>query len=177
MAVTGHEPIKVTEEELTQLADQCNQNGEWVVYVLTSVHAPRRTYAGVSNKVNRRLRQHNGELVGGAVATRTCRPWRHASIVHGFGQRPDGQSKSLAMRFEWFCKACHYIKAHGKAPEGSTGPERRMTLMKFAYEKCLSAAETLGLTIQIKYSDPNFTPTQTGPLANGNTNNLCVVLS
>jgi predicted GIY-YIG superfamily endonuclease len=47
--------------------------------------APRRvvrTYVGVAMDVDRRARQHNGELAGGARSTRVGRPW-HIAIVHG----------------------------------------------------------------------------------------------
>jgi putative endonuclease len=47
--------------------------------------APRkvvRTYVGVAVDVERRARQHNGELAGGARSTRAGRPW-HIAIVHG----------------------------------------------------------------------------------------------
>ena len=45
------------------------------LYVLLSADG-RRTYVGITTDVERRLRQHNGELVGGAKATRAHRPWR-----------------------------------------------------------------------------------------------------
>ena len=35
-----------------------------------------RTYTGITKDIVRRIRQHNGEIKGGAKATRACRPWR-----------------------------------------------------------------------------------------------------
>ncbi len=52
----------------------------WFVYVLCS--AGGRTYVGVTTDVDRRVRQHNGELAGGARATRAHRPWQ-VGRVHG----------------------------------------------------------------------------------------------
>ena len=46
----------------------------WFVYVLVS--RAGRTYVGVTTDVERRLRQHNGVLSGGARSTRGFRPWR-----------------------------------------------------------------------------------------------------
>ncbi len=46
----------------------------WTVYVLWSA-SRGRTYVGITTDVERRLRQHNGDLVGGARATRAGRPW------------------------------------------------------------------------------------------------------
>lgn len=46
----------------------------WTVYVLWSA-SRGRTYVGITTDVERRLRQHNGDLVGGARSTRAGRPW------------------------------------------------------------------------------------------------------
>ncbi len=52
----------------------------WEVYVLSSNNG--HTYVGIARDPDRRLRQHNGELAGGAKSTRAHRPWRLA-IRHG----------------------------------------------------------------------------------------------
>ncbi len=49
--------------------------GGWYTYLLVS-EVNGRTYVGVTTDLERRLRQHNGELAGGARATRAHRPWR-----------------------------------------------------------------------------------------------------
>jgi putative endonuclease len=64
----------------------------WYAYVLVSFgpavvigDQPRRvlrTYVGIALDVARRVRQHNGELAGGARSTRAWRPWRVA-VTHG----------------------------------------------------------------------------------------------
>jgi structure-specific endonuclease subunit SLX1 len=53
----------------------------WFVYVLWSP-ARRRSYVGITSDPPRRLRQHNGEVRGGARATRGGRPWSVAAL-HG----------------------------------------------------------------------------------------------
>jgi hypothetical protein len=58
--------------------------------------AKGRTYVGVTNDSARRLRQHNGELAGGAKATRSKR-WRYVAKVGPFGHVD-------ALRFEWAWK-------------------------------------------------------------------------
>ena len=44
----------------------------WFVYLLRC--ANNSLYCGVTNDIDKRLRQHNGEIVGGAKYTRANRP-------------------------------------------------------------------------------------------------------
>lgn len=68
----------------------------WYVYVLVS--AAGRTYVGTSNDVERRLRQHNGELAGGARTTRASRPWLIGRVVGPFASRGDAVRCELRLR-------------------------------------------------------------------------------
>lgn len=69
----------------------------YFVYILRSTVTPR-TYVGMTNDVDRRLRQHNGELVGGARYTRVGRPWVIALVMGPYDTR------SIACRVEWRAK-------------------------------------------------------------------------
>jgi len=62
----------------------------WVVYVLLSGPL-ERTYVGVATNAERRLRQHNGELVGGARTTRAGRPWSLGALYGPYANRADAQ--------------------------------------------------------------------------------------
>jgi len=117
------------------------KRGEWVCYLLRSSCFPNRTYAGVTNDLRHRMRQHNGELIGGASATRRCRPWVLAAVVLGFDA-----DKSAAMRFEWFTKVSHapgakkaFVPAHlfKPPPKELRVPSirRRAELFKRAFDK------------------------------------------
>ncbi|KAL3654369.1 hypothetical protein CASFOL_004050 [Castilleja foliolosa] len=66
----------------------------WTVYLILSTNPPIKTYVGVTNNFSIRLKQHNGELKGGAKASRAGRPWICACLIQGF------INKSKAYEFE-----------------------------------------------------------------------------
>jgi structure-specific endonuclease subunit SLX1 len=65
----------------------------WFCYMLASIDG-RKTYVGATVDPNRRLRQHNGEISGGARATKG-RVWKRRFLVGGF------EDERAALRFEW----------------------------------------------------------------------------
>lgn len=67
--------------------------GNFVCYALFS-KCRRKTYIGKTNDLLRRLRQHNGEIGGGARATRGMQH-EHLFFVSGF------QNERQALKFEW----------------------------------------------------------------------------
>jgi predicted GIY-YIG superfamily endonuclease len=75
------------------------------VYLIRSL-TTNKTYVGYALNPHRRLRQHNGEIVGGAKSTHSGRPWTIICYVTGF---PDN---STALQFEW--RNHHPIKAWGR---------------------------------------------------------------
>lgn len=81
----------------------------YVCYTLLS--ADRRcTYVGITNCMERRLRQHNGELAGGAKSTTRCtrrQPWVVACTVTGF------RTKIEALQFEWCLHNMRHITTRG----------------------------------------------------------------
>lgn len=66
----------------------------WKVYLLQAVDGSNRTYVGATLDVDRRLRQHNGELCGGAAATSGCQ-WVRVCHITGFPHERG------ALQFEW----------------------------------------------------------------------------
>ena len=54
-----------------------------------------KTYFGYSGDPIKRLREHNGEINGGALKTIIGRPWKVECIIKGF------KDKHEALSFEW----------------------------------------------------------------------------
>jgi structure-specific endonuclease subunit SLX1 len=65
----------------------------WNCYLLAT-SGEKKTYVGVTPDLDRRLKQHNGELAGGAKATHGHQ-WKRVCHVRGF---PDHRA---ALQFEW----------------------------------------------------------------------------
>ena len=65
----------------------------WFCYLLES-EDKRHTYVGATVDPDRRLRQHNGEITGGASATRG-NTWHRICVVEGF------PTEAAALQFEW----------------------------------------------------------------------------
>ena len=93
------------------------------VYLLLATPLRQATYVGATVNLDHRLRQHNKEIKGGAVATgiRVAKGdiWIRAAHVSGF---PDWQA---ALQFEWRWK-----QLSRKLPAKMNPLERRMTALK-----------------------------------------------
>ena len=68
----------------------------WHMYVV--VCFDNSFYCGITTNIERRLKQHNGELTGGAKYTRSYRPWKPVLCVNGFF------TKNQALSFEYRVK-------------------------------------------------------------------------
>jgi predicted GIY-YIG superfamily endonuclease len=93
------------------------------VYLLLATPKRNATYVGATVDLERRLRQHNKEIKGGAVATTTRvikgDTWIRAAYVQGF---PDWQA---ALQFEWRWK-----QLSRKLPTKMDPLTKRMTALK-----------------------------------------------
>lgn len=97
-------------------------NKNYFVYLLLSTSGT--TYVGATIDLDRRLRQHNGELVGGAKATKIKvnkgETWIRACYISEF---PSWQA---ALQFEWRWK-----RLGRKFPKRMNPLERRIKALQF----------------------------------------------
>ncbi len=95
------------------------------VYIIHSDF--ERTYCGVTDDLERRLKQHNGIIKGGAKATRG-RSWEYFFIIEGFRDRIE------ALKFEW---KMHHPDGKKRKNKKYNGLEGRLLSIKDVFEKHL----------------------------------------
>ncbi len=82
--------------------EQPCKRGRWSVYLLIT-NDEKATYVGATVDPDRRLRQHNGIIKGGARCTTAVaaagRTWKHVCVI---GHFPDNHA---ALQFEWRWKS------------------------------------------------------------------------
>jgi structure-specific endonuclease subunit SLX1 len=96
--VTSNQPYNkdIHNDSTKQPTIAIYNEGDPLCYLLKSLKPGfDHTYIGYSINRRRRIRQHNGEIVGGAKKTLSGRPWKMHLIVFGFASNLD------AYQFEW----------------------------------------------------------------------------
>ena len=100
-------------------------------YCYILINSNNHTYVGSTNNLARRLRQHNGEIVGGAKSTRGKGPWRFLFTVR-CEDETQANDHNLNLSIEWHLRN----PVHKTAPQVEKrkywGPEGR----KKSFEKC-----------------------------------------
>jgi predicted GIY-YIG superfamily endonuclease len=93
----------VEEEEEEEDNKQSAVPAAGSVYVLEA-DGGTNSYIGWTTNLARRLRQHNGDLVGGAkYTTRKSNSWRFAATITGIGA---WWTRTAALQLEWAIKHC-----------------------------------------------------------------------
>lgn len=116
----------------------------WIFYIIKNKKA---TYAGVSPDPVRRLRQHNGEIVGGAKYTRSRgNGWKHICLVMGF------QNKIQTLQFEWAVKHASNKESGCKSGGGIKNRLKKLIYImnKEQWTKKSPLSITVPLTIEWK---------------------------
>lgn len=95
---TGNETkpmsLQIMAPSPTILVPEVQPLSRHLCYVLKSARY-NRIYIGYTVDFPHRLRQHNGEIAGGAKKTRKWRPWGPICVIRGF------EDSSTALRFEY----------------------------------------------------------------------------
>lgn len=101
----------------------------WCCYVLFSTNPryPNHTYIGKTNNLTRRLRQHNGEIAGGARATKLKKPHEYLCKICGF------ETEKQALQYEWSFKHPERKKKHNSKYSGILGRLRAIEYVLLNY--------------------------------------------
>ena len=94
------------------------------MYVVYLLKCDNLSYVGMTNDIFKRLRQHNGEITGGAKYTSKKKRWYPVLIIDGFS------NMRSAMQCEWRLK--HFAIGHGSV-RGVKG--KLKYLSKYLYEE------------------------------------------
>ena len=103
------------------------------VYIMQSERFAERSYVGFAVDPAQRVRRHNGEISGGAAATRSGRPWAILLVISGFPSQVSALQFEHALQHPSSAARLRAATlAAGGAPEGGsparTGePRRTMT--------------------------------------------------
>ncbi|KAL9424351.1 hypothetical protein AB3S75_036270 [Citrus x aurantiifolia] len=105
----------------------------WSVYLIISTNPPIKTYVGTTTNFPRRLKQHNGELRGGAKASQAGRPWISACIIQGFHD----QSDACEFESKWKCISRRLPRKMKKSEDSSLHLlQHRQTALNRVKEVC-----------------------------------------
>lgn len=77
------------------------------------LQAESRVYIGATVDPAKRLRQHNGEIAGGASRTRNRGPWRFQCVISGF--RTWKEALQYEWAFKYYSKNCRCIPSRQNA--------------------------------------------------------------
>ena len=123
-----------------QAGASSGQTRPFTVYCLRSA-VSRRTYVGATVDLSRRLRQHNGDLKGGAKYTSSHRPWELAGTVTGFATFRE------ALQFEWRWKKTRVRRSRAIPPLARRQQALEALLRKEPWVSRPLAATFLGETV------------------------------
>ena len=122
-----------------------NKNdSKYYCYIIRSFNPnfSNSTYNGSTNNLVRRLRQHNGEICGGAKATRGKGPWVYIVIWEGF------QSHKEALSCEWRIK--HPTNSR-KRPSQYNGVKGRIKSLGLLVGLDCWTSQSSGMENQLQY--------------------------
>ena len=121
-----------------------------IVYLLHSEKTDARTYVGSTTRgTHVRLREHNGELAGGARQTRSGRPWCLACTVEGF------ETRQQALQFEFAWRRVHRTEVRHGRVRGYGVAARRASLDVLMARERWSSRAPLASTVPLRVALPS----------------------
>lgn len=122
-----------------------NMSKPFYCYLLRSLnpHYKNQTYGGSTNDLKRRIRQHNGEIAGGAKTTKGKGPWQYYVLLEGFS------TYNEALSCEWRIKHPTNSK---RRPKKYSGVEGRVLSMNLVLNTTTWTAQSLGLNSSRPYT-------------------------
>ena len=100
---------------------------EFVVYWIVS---GSKSYIGATHCVERRLRQHNREIKGGAKRTATDTPWKIQRVIRGF--KTWQECLQFEYTFKHQCKAFGYSRSQRQRALAAALAQPRWALLSMA---------------------------------------------
>jgi predicted GIY-YIG superfamily endonuclease len=95
-------------------------NNNYIIYLLYNTNS-NYTYVGITNNPNRRIRQHNGELAGGAKYTKLKKgegEWKYFGWIQAKEENILEKRPALSLEKK--------IQIHSRKSKGKTPIERRI---------------------------------------------------
>ena len=83
------------------------------MYFVYWIQSGRRAYIGATVDPRKRLRQHNGELAGGACRTRDRGPWKFECVISGF--RTWKEALQYEWAFKYYSRRCRSVRTRRNA--------------------------------------------------------------
>ena len=120
-------------------------------YVCYVIYNKNYSYVGITNNLNKRIRQHNCIIKGGAKYTRKIgKGWNYICYIEGF------KCKNDVLKFEWAVKHC--------APKNKYGLHNRiLKLFKTLNKKnwTTKAPNAINYKLNLVWCDITFIPENT----------------
>ncbi len=121
------------------------KSNKYYCYILYSTNPfyCEQTYNGSTNDLKRRLRQHNGEIVGGAKATSGKGPWDYMLVMEGFLDHKE------ALCCEWRIK---HPTGTRKRPKKYCGKKGRISSLNIILNLETWTSKSIGLNSGKEYT-------------------------
>lgn len=107
-----------------------------------------QTYNGYTNNLERRLKQHNGTLKGGARATSRCNSWEYLVII---GSQEFTKIKALSM--EWSIRYPTNKRPRPKEYQGALG---RLNSLPFVFNNPKFSSLPISMMVCKEYFEHLF---------------------